>query len=107
MEAERILGSFVLKKHGALKTVNLPNGGRLNHDFEQMGMAYAPSPLLGTEASQAVREKRKAEESKKTDCKKVKDSSEPCNCIQDGTPKENRCCVDDLAEGQPLVTRYI
>jgi hypothetical protein len=62
MEAERILGSFVLKKHGALKMVNLPNGGRLNRDFEQMGMAYAPSPLLGTEASQAVREKRKAEE---------------------------------------------
>jgi hypothetical protein len=31
-ETERIIGSFRLKEYDALKTVNLPNGDRLNHE---------------------------------------------------------------------------
>jgi hypothetical protein len=49
IEAERILESFRLKEYDAPSMVNLPNGGRLNHVFEQMGLAYAPWPLPGTE----------------------------------------------------------
>jgi hypothetical protein len=71
-EAERILGSFRLKEYDALSTVNLPNGGHLNHIFEQIGLAYAPRPLPWTEAFLAAKEKRKAEVSKKPVAKKVK-----------------------------------
>jgi hypothetical protein len=72
MEAGRILGSFGPKEYDALEMAKLPNGGRLNHVFEQMGLAYAPCPLPGTEAFQATREKRKSEVSKKPIAKKVK-----------------------------------
>jgi hypothetical protein len=40
--------------------------------FEQIGLAYAPRPLLGTEPSQAAREKQKVEVSKKPAMKRAK-----------------------------------
>jgi hypothetical protein len=40
-KVENVLGSFGLKKYDALTTTKLPNGGRLNCIFEQMGLAYA------------------------------------------------------------------
>jgi hypothetical protein len=57
-EAERILRSFRPKEYDALSMVN---SGCLNHVFEQMGLAYAPQPLPGTESFQVAREKREAE----------------------------------------------
>jgi hypothetical protein len=42
MEAERVLGSFRPREYDALVAVNVPNGGRLNRAFEQMGVPYAP-----------------------------------------------------------------
>jgi hypothetical protein len=36
-EAERILCSFGPKEYDALTTTKLPNDGRLNHVFEQLG----------------------------------------------------------------------
>jgi hypothetical protein len=48
---EMILGSYGPKEHDALMTAKLPNGGRLNWVFEQMGVPYAPRPLPGIEAS--------------------------------------------------------
>jgi hypothetical protein len=74
MEADKILGSFGPKEYDILTTAKLPNGGRLNCGFEQMGLAYAPCPLPDSKASQAVREKRKAEVSKKLATKKAKTS---------------------------------
>jgi hypothetical protein len=56
-EVKRILGIFGPKEHDALEMAKLPNGGLLNHVFEQMGVAYAPRPLPRTEAFQVVREK--------------------------------------------------
>jgi hypothetical protein len=56
IEAKRIHRSFRPKEYDALSTTKLPNGGRLNHVFEQMGLAYAPWPLPGTKAFQAVKE---------------------------------------------------
>jgi hypothetical protein len=41
-EAKSILGSFRPKKHDALNTAKIPNGGRVNHVIEQMGVSYAP-----------------------------------------------------------------
>jgi hypothetical protein len=75
-EAKRILGSFELNEYDALKIVNLPNGGHLNHFFEQMGVAYAPRLLPRTKAFQAAREKRKAKVSKKPTAKRVKTASD-------------------------------
>jgi hypothetical protein len=50
MEAKRILESLRLKEYDALSMVKLLNGVHLNCVFEQMGLAYAPRPLPGTEA---------------------------------------------------------
>jgi hypothetical protein len=47
VDAERILGSYGPKEHEACIAVKLPNGGRLNRVFEQMGVAYALHPLPG------------------------------------------------------------
>jgi hypothetical protein len=69
---ERILGSFKPKEYDVLSAVKLPNGGLLNHVFEQMGLAYAPRPLPGVEAFRAAKEKRKTEVSKKSIAKKAK-----------------------------------
>jgi hypothetical protein len=71
-KAERILGSFGPKEYDALSMENLPNGGRLNHVFEQMGLVYAPWLLPRTKAFQTVKEKRKVEVSKKLVAKKAK-----------------------------------
>jgi hypothetical protein len=71
-EAERILGSLGLKEYDALSMVKLPNGGCLNHVFEQMGLAYASRPLPRTEAFLAAKEKCKVEVSKKLIPKKAK-----------------------------------
>jgi hypothetical protein len=71
-EVKRILGIFGPKEHDALEMAKLPNGGLLNHVFEQMGAAYAPRLLPRTEAFQVVREKWKAEVSKKPTAKRAK-----------------------------------
>jgi hypothetical protein len=71
-EAERFLWSFGLREYDALMTAKLPNGGRLNRVFEKMGVAYAPHLLPGSEASQAARDKWKAEVSKKLAAKRAK-----------------------------------
>jgi hypothetical protein len=73
-EVERFLGSFGPRDCDAVMAVKLPNGGHLNRVFEQKGVAYAPRPLPGSEASQVVRDKRKAEVSKKPAVKKAKTS---------------------------------
>jgi hypothetical protein len=44
-KAEKVLGSFGPREHDALVLVNIPNGGCVNHVFEQMGVSYAPRPL--------------------------------------------------------------
>jgi hypothetical protein len=59
------LGSIRLKEYDTLNAVKLPNGGRLNYVFEQMGVPYGLRPLPDTEASQAAIKKQKAEVSKK------------------------------------------
>jgi hypothetical protein len=71
-KAERILGSFRPKEYDTLSMVKLPNGGRLNRVFEQMGLAYAPRWLPKIEAFQTAKEKRKAEVSKNHIAKKAK-----------------------------------
>jgi hypothetical protein len=42
MDAERVVESYGRKENEACILVMLPNGGRLNRVFEQMGVAYAP-----------------------------------------------------------------
>jgi hypothetical protein len=71
-EAKRVLGSFGPKEYDALMAVNIPNGGRLNRVFEQMGVSYAPRPVPGSDDSQEVVRKRKSEVSKKPIVKKAK-----------------------------------
>jgi hypothetical protein len=50
----------------------LPNGGRISRVLEQIGVSYAPRPLLSIEAFTTATRKRKADMSKKTVAKKVK-----------------------------------
>jgi hypothetical protein len=69
-DAKRILASFGPKEYDALAIAKLPNNGRLNPMFEQMGIPYAPRLLPGTEASQT--QKCKADMSKKAPAKKPK-----------------------------------
>jgi hypothetical protein len=71
-EAEKVLGSFGLKEHDALRIANILNINHLNPVLEHMGVSYAPRPLPGSKASQAAINKRKAEVSKKLAAKKVK-----------------------------------
>jgi hypothetical protein len=71
-EAERFLGSFEPKEYNILSSMKLPNGGRLNRVFEQMGVPYGPRPLPGTEVSQTAIKKQKAEVSKKLVAKRMK-----------------------------------
>jgi hypothetical protein len=54
IEVERIIGSFGPKEYDAFTKAKLPNGDCLNHVFENMGLAYAPCLLPGTEAFHAV-----------------------------------------------------
>jgi hypothetical protein len=72
MNAEMVLGSYGPREHDACAMAKLPNGVRLNQIFEQMRVPYAPRPLPGTKAFQAVMEKQKVDVSKKTATKKVK-----------------------------------
>jgi hypothetical protein len=72
MDAEKVLGSYGPREHDALMTVKLPNGGRINQVFEQMGVPYAPRLLPGTEAFQIATKKRKTDVSKKPSAKKMK-----------------------------------
>jgi hypothetical protein len=44
IEAERVLVSFRPREYVALRVVNIPNGGRLNHVLEQMGVSYFSHP---------------------------------------------------------------
>jgi hypothetical protein len=59
MEAEKVLGSFWPKQYDALCMLNIPNAGHLNRVLEQMGVPYAPRPLLGSDASQGAIKKQK------------------------------------------------
>jgi hypothetical protein len=45
-EAERALGCFGPREYDAFKVVNIPNRGRFNRILEQMGVSYAPCPVL-------------------------------------------------------------
>jgi hypothetical protein len=54
---------------------NIPNGGRLNHVLEQMGVLYFPCPQPSSAASQVTNKKRKAEVAKKPATKKAKAGS--------------------------------
>jgi hypothetical protein len=72
MDAEKILGSYGPKEHEACMVTKLPNGGRISRVLEQIGVSYAPRPLLSIEAFTAATRKRKADMSKKTVAKKVK-----------------------------------
>jgi hypothetical protein len=58
--AEKVLGSFGPKEYDALYTTNIPNDGHLNQVLEQMGVSYAPRPLLGSVASKAATKRAKA-----------------------------------------------
>jgi hypothetical protein len=71
-EAKRILESFEPKEYDTLMVANIPNGSRLKWVFEQMGVSYAPCPVLGSDASQEAVRKWKAEVLKKPIMKKVK-----------------------------------
>jgi hypothetical protein len=71
-EAARLLGSFNPREYDTLMMVKLLNGSHLNHVFEQMVVAYAPCPFPGSKASQATRDKQKAEVSKKPTAKRAK-----------------------------------
>jgi hypothetical protein len=74
-EAERFLGRFRPREYDAVMAAKFLNGGHLNRVFEKMGVVYAPHPLPGSEASQAAKDKRKAEVSKKSIAKKAKTST--------------------------------
>jgi hypothetical protein len=97
-EAERILRSFVLKDYDALSTANIPNGGRLNRIFEQMGLAYAPRPLLGTEAFLGGERETQSSSIKNIGCQKGENNGKPSGSVQDGAPEEDRHCEGDPAE---------
>jgi hypothetical protein len=56
-EAVRFLGSFIPREYDAVMAVKLLNGGHLNCVLEQMGVAYGPRLLPGSDASQAARDK--------------------------------------------------
>jgi hypothetical protein len=71
-EDERVLGSFRPKEYEALMAANIPNGGQLNWILEQMGVPYAPRPVVGSDASQVAMKKRKDEVSKKPIVKMAK-----------------------------------
>jgi hypothetical protein len=97
-EAERILGSFVLKDYDALSMANLPNGGRLNHVFEQMGLAYAPRPLPRTKAFPGGERETQSSSIKNIGCQKGENNGKPSGSVQDGAPEEDRHCEGDPAE---------
>jgi hypothetical protein len=78
-ETEKVLGSFGPREYDALRWVNIPNGGRLNRDFKQMGVLYSPRPGPGSTASQSANRKRKAVVAKKTAAKKAKAGSGPAS----------------------------
>jgi hypothetical protein len=71
-QTEKVLQSFGPREYDALRVANIPNGGRLNHVFEQMGVSYFPHPEPGFVASQSANRKQKAEVVKKPAAKKVK-----------------------------------
>jgi hypothetical protein len=71
-DAERTAGSYSPKEHEACASAKLPNGGRLNRIFKQMGIAYVPHQALGTEASAAATQKRKPDTSSEIVRKKAK-----------------------------------
>jgi hypothetical protein len=50
-EIEKVLGSFRLREYDALRLANIPNGGRLNCVFEQIGVSYSPRPEPGSTVS--------------------------------------------------------
>jgi hypothetical protein len=64
-DTKKLLGSFGLREYDVLKVANIPNGGRLNHVLEQMGVPYFPCPDPGSAASQSANKKQKAEVAKK------------------------------------------
>jgi hypothetical protein len=97
-EAERTLGSFVLKDYDALSMANLPNSGRLNHIFEQMGLAYAPRPLPGTKAFPGGEREMQSSSIKKIGCQKGENNGKLSGSVQDGAPEEDRHCEGDPAE---------
>jgi hypothetical protein len=72
MDAERVVESYGRKENEAYILVMLPNGGRLNRVFEQMGVAYAPRLEPGTKAFTTATKKRKAGSCVKTVVKKAR-----------------------------------
>jgi hypothetical protein len=71
LEAENILGTYTCTEHDACIR-SLPNGRRLSRVFEMAGVAYAPRPQPGTEASAKAGKRRKADAYGKTTRKRVK-----------------------------------
>jgi hypothetical protein len=65
-------GAVAPKEHEACVDMKLPNGGRLNRVFIQMGIAYARCPKPSTEASITTIRKQKADTYKKVVVKKAK-----------------------------------
>jgi hypothetical protein len=65
LEAENILGRYTRAEHDACVR-SLPNGGCLNRVFEIVGIAYAPCPQPGMEASVEAAKKRKVDAYRKT-----------------------------------------
>jgi hypothetical protein len=57
LDAEQILESYDPREHDAYVSVKLPNGGRLNRVFEQMGVAY----VSRADACSATTRKRKVD----------------------------------------------
>jgi hypothetical protein len=74
-DVKQILGSYGPKEHDAFLDVKLPNGGRLNWMFEQMGVPYAPQPMSGTVAFTAAMKKLKVDALGKKAVKKAKVAS--------------------------------
>jgi hypothetical protein len=68
LEAEGIVGSYTKAEHDAC-LMHVRNGGRLNHIFELVGVAYGPRAVPGTDEFTKVMWKRKLDAARKNPSK--------------------------------------
>jgi hypothetical protein len=99
-DAEKVLGSYASREHGACMAAKLPNGGRLNRVFDQMVVPYGPRPLPDTVAFIVAMKKCKANVSRETVVKKAKLASVKV------APVKAKYCESDPATYETRSKRY-
>jgi hypothetical protein len=73
LDAEGIVGSYTLPEHDAC-FIGLCNGGRLNHVFKPVGVAYRPHLVPSSDAFIEASKKRKADAAGKAPVKRPRAS---------------------------------